>query len=143
MKKKSIFFLAIIILITYSSCEKMEFRKDISGTWKSLFAGSGYSPHDIKVNYTLLRLKSNNRYYIYNYDTLKASGKYSIYDSGYENNKYYEPFYINFEKGSTFDSKLTFQIDKNLDVSIINNDTIGFSLRKIADGEQYFFTRSK
>ena len=143
MKTKIIPVLTLIILLIIYSCEKIEFRRDISGTWNTFFAGGGLSLSEIKTNYTSLRLTSHNRYSIFNYDTLKASGKYTLFESGYKNNKYYEPFYIKFEKGSPYDAKLVFPIEGNLDISIFNSDTIAFSPRDISDGLQFFFTKSK
>ncbi len=143
MKTKLSFFFAILVAIFLISCEKMEFRKDIKGTWYILHAGGGDSSSESETNFTHLSLKQNNQYSIFNHDTLKASGTFSLYDSGYDDNKYYEPFYVIFKKGSTYDPKLFFPIDEKLDISIFNNDTLAFSGRNITDGIQFFFTRTQ
>jgi hypothetical protein len=143
MKPKSFLIHLIMLMILFISCEKSGFRKDISGTWELLGAGGGLSPHEIETNFNYLRLKTINQYLIFNYDTLKASGDYAVYESGYEDNQYFEPFFIRFNKGSNYDIKLTFPIDEDLDVSIINNDTLILSERQFSDGYQYFFTRAK
>jgi hypothetical protein len=121
----------------------MEFQKELSGTWKIFAKGGGNSGFDIETTYDYLRLKNNKHYFIFHGDTLKASGNFSVYDSGYDNSIYFESYFVKFNKGIDYDSKLRFPIDRNLDVTLVHSDTLIFSWRRIADGDQYIFIRAK
>jgi hypothetical protein len=131
--------IAIICLIGLISCEKVEFRKDISGLWQCDGVGGGYvSSWYEPYNFTHIKLKRNYQYSIYNYDTLKISGKYSMSDYENYNGKYFEPYLIKLSNNN--DLRISFPFNQDLQVTIINNDTLILGDRN-DDGLQYYFTR--
>jgi hypothetical protein len=143
MKNKLILILLSLLMIPLFSCEKIEFKNDISGTWEILFAEGGLFPHSIETNYSHLRLKKGDHYFIFNHDTLKAKGEFTIYKSGYGHYQNAEPYFIKLRKCSGQDPNLKFPIDVNLDVRFYSNDTLILYDRGIADGNEYCFIRSK
>jgi hypothetical protein len=135
MKTKPLFLVFAFSIITLS-CEKMEFKKDISGTWKSGIIINGNAGTCDPVNFTHLVLKKSYRFSIYNYDTLKVSGEYSVKESS---GVHYEPFSINFATSSEL--RLSFPFNKTLNVMISrNNDTLVL-VEQVIDGLEYCFTK--
>lgn len=131
--------LIIIFLIGSISCEKMEFKRDISGVWKCDGVGGGFIGTWIKPKaFSHISIRKNNRYYIYNLDTLKTSGEYIIKESD-QNQEYFEPYNIFFKNSTSED--FGFPLNIELDLTIINNDTIVFGESNYDDGLQFFFTR--
>ena len=136
--KYKIFVIIAFLLPGLNSCEKIEFKKDISGRWQFDGAGGGIFGGWYKDNtFSHLELKKSNRYYIYNFDTLKAKGDYVMKESENKNN-WFEPYYLNFF--TTDYLKISFPFNQDLDVTIIHNDTLLLSERNI-DGLSYYFTR--
>ena len=140
MKTRRVFFYLIVASILIS-CEKADFRRDISGKWEFLSAGGGETFHSISVNFTSIVLDNSYNYFIYSNDTLKASGNYSLHDSGYNSESGLEKYYIRFNKGAYFNPTLIFPIDIDLDIDIQKSDTLVLYERGYADGIGFSFTK--
>ena len=129
-----------ILLIGLVSCEKVEFRKDISGVWQFDWQGGPFQGGWYKNDsYTHLKITSNYQYFIYKHDTLKISGKYSVFESEEKNSDFYEPYYVKFNNSNS-NNGVGFPFNWDLNVAVIHNDTLYFAERNI-DGQSYYFTR--
>ena len=140
MKTKIILYLSIILLFMIVSCEKLEFRKDISGNWKSLGSGGGINGGGDVTYFTQLKISKNYSYSVFKNDTLKTSGKYSVLNPDHKSN-YYETFYIYFHNSSNQHYALKFPFEESLFVKFYSSDTLVLS-EQYADGFNYLFIRS-
>ena len=101
----------------------MEFKRDISGVWKDGLIGGGANGGGYRnLNFTHLKIKKSNKYYIYNSGNLIVSGNYSLDESEFGTNKYREPFTITFRGPEN--SNLTFFFNENLYVSMFSDTLI-------------------
>lgn len=135
MKSKT-FQILIPFMIIMLSCEKTEFRKDITGIWTSGIILNGNGGTAEPVNFTDLKITKGYRYYIYNDETLIVSGSYSLSDS---DDKNFEPFAIKFESQNGTNINFSFNRDLNIKLSR-NSDTLKFS-QKLVDGFEYYFIK--
>lgn len=141
MKKMYLLPVALIIFFAVNSCEKYDFKRDLSGSWIIYQVSGGLYPHQSPFNFTKLRISSNDTWVIYNHDTLMASGTVSIYRSSHSYDPSLEDYYIKFNKGEPFYKEPTLPLDEELDVEFLHNDTLILSQRNVADGYQYYFAK--
>ena len=142
MKSIQLVILIVLCSIVLISCDKMDFKKDISGNWRLDFAGGGIVPHELETNYTNLVLKKNKEYAIFSNDTLKTNGIFSVLTYSEYPPKPYEPFYLRFEIDAILTSIKGFPFNENLDVIFNSQDTLILS-DWAADGAQWFFIKKK
>ena len=134
--------LIVFCSIVFISCEKIEFKKDISGNWQLIGAGGGIVYHVIETNYSNLYLTRNLEYSIFSNNDLKLSSQFSIYSYKENPTPPFEPFYIKFNVDSIPSSITGFPFIDNLDVVFKSRDTLILSSWDV-DGAEWVFVKEE
>lgn len=142
MKARSISIQLAIFLIALLSCNKLEFRNEISGVWKILNISGGFVLQSPEPHFTILQVKKNNSFYISRNDTLLAHGSYDLYKSDQDPVYKDEPYEIQFNSGYNHEPRLVFPFGERLIVRFFSTDTLVLD-EGCCDRFTYTFTRSK
>jgi hypothetical protein len=130
----------LIILIGLPSCEKSEFRQDLTGTWEIFRSGGGIAGQGASYDFNLMRLDQKNRYQFTRNDTLIEKGTFMVVTYEQElsiPNAHYE---IEFEPKYKLGNGVNQITSGSKIVQMISNDTIGLT-DGFLDGFIYYFER--
>ena len=139
MKRLTLIVL-VPVLFLLTTCEKSEFRQDLTGTWKIFGSGGGISGQGASYDFDLMRLDQKNRYQFTRNNTLIEKGTFMVVNYEQElsipNAHYTIEFVAKYKLGNgvnqiTSGSKI---------VQMISNDTIGLT-DGFLDGFIYYFER--
>jgi hypothetical protein len=133
---KNILAFTILLAILLSSCEKLEFKNDIEGSWKIELISGGQN-NLVAPNYDHLQFKNSN-YIILRDESTIEKGSYSL--NKFDDSNYYK-WYIHFNVDYNHDPTLTFDNSCNFFIDLISNDTLILSQKDIADGMSYYYTK--
>jgi len=116
-------FLIIILLVSLTSCEKIQMENDLQGTWKLWKVRGGYSGEGFNANFSHLIIPTNKHFEIQQNETLLEDGTYNIYkvDKVWAGSNWRIEFNRNIvlEPGATFLSEGAFCFD--------SSDTLSFA----------------
>jgi len=139
---KNISFLSMLAVVTIAifACKKIEFRNDISGSWKIYLISGGIAGQTFVPHFTDLYMKKNNHYFLYRNDSLLASGSYEL--NKIASNIPGSGFEILFRRDYIIDNKIVFPFNKGELINFSSADTL-FIIDYCCDGLSWVYYRPK
>jgi hypothetical protein len=129
-----ILFKALLMVIMFStSCEKIELKHDLVGSWKLFGQGGGITGSGCGATFNYLILKKNNDFDFIKNDTIIEHGTYTL---GKIHNQGCCPYWINLKTSYPPNYGTT-----TYAIQFITNDSIAFNQTEVADGCDFYFVR--
>jgi len=125
----------LLIIIFSTSCEKLEIKHDLVGTWRLIAQDGGFTGSGCGATFTNLILKRNDEFSFLRNDSTIESGTYKITKNDIQGFQTDRPYLL----------KLTANFPKNfgtiiLAIRVFSMDTIHLSDPN-PDGCGFYFTR--
>jgi hypothetical protein len=129
----------LIIVIISTSCEKLELKHDLVGTWKHFGIAGGVSGGG-SVRYNSLILKKEDEYQMIRHDTIIEDGTYRISKNDLNFYNSYCSYKIRFNQESSLGRSADQLESYELLIQMISQDTLAL-YEPYYDGFDYYYAR--
>jgi len=123
----------LLVLLFSTSCEKIEIKHDLVGSWKLFGQGGGITGGGCGATFNYLILKKNYDFNFVKNDTIIEHGTYSI---GKSHNQGCCPYEINLKTYFPPNYLIT-----TYAIQFITNDSLALNETNVSDGCAYYFVR--
>ena len=130
---KTLYKAFLLAILFSTSCEKIEMKHDLVGSWKLFGQSGGITGGGCGVTYNYLILKKNNDFNFIKNDTIVQNGTFSLEKSHNQSCCQYELYFRTYYPPNYITTTYAFKF--------ISNDSLALHETNVSDACSFYFVR--